>query len=162
MSLVVSDTTCVSCLIRIGRVDLLAGLFSEVRIPDAVAGELDCGVPILGDWRGALLPHARIEPVERSPLLSLLEEDLDAGEAAAIALAVSIRADLVLVDEMRGRAVARRLGLSVVGTVGLVVMARRRGLIDAAAPVLAAVRTRGGLWVSDKLVEEVLLRLGEA
>jgi uncharacterized protein len=161
MSLVVADTTPLSCLLRVGRVDLLAALFPDVRIPVAVADELDRGAAVLGDWRSVLLPGVRIEVVEPSPLLSLLGEDLDAGEAAALALAVSLHASLVLVDEVRGRAVARRLGLSVLGTLGLIALAKRRGLIPAAAPIIAQVRTRGGLWVADKLVAEVLGRLGE-
>jgi uncharacterized protein len=161
MTLVVADTTPLSCLLRIGRTDLLAALFPEVRIPSAVADELDRGAAILGDWRSALLPHVQIEVVEASPLLNLLAEELDAGEAAALALAVSVRADLVLVDEVRGRAVARRLGLAVLGTIGIVAMAKTRGLIPAARPLIAQVRARGGLWLTDKLVAEVLDRLGE-
>jgi predicted nucleic acid-binding protein len=64
-------------------------------------------------------------------------------------------------DEMHGRVVARRLGLTVAGTLGLVVRAKRGGLIPAARPLIAQVRTRGGLWVADKLVAEVLAGLGE-
>lgn len=161
MSLVVADTTPISCLVRIGRADLLAALFPELRIPSAVADELDRGAAILGDWRSMLLPNVRIEVVEPSPLLNLLAEELDAGEAAALALAVSLHADLVLIDETRGRAVARRLGLAVLGTIGFVAMAKRRGLIPAALPVIAQVRAGGGLWVTDKLVAEVLARLDE-
>lgn len=56
MSLIVSDTTPISCMVRIGRADLLAALFPEVRIPSAVADELDRGAAILGDWRSVLLP----------------------------------------------------------------------------------------------------------
>lgn len=161
MSLIVSDTTPISCFVRIGRADLLSALFPDVRIPTAVADELDRGAAVLGDWRSALLANVTIVVVEPSPLLHLLEEELDAGEAAALALAVSLHADLVLVDEMRGRAVASRLGLTVVGTVGLVAMAKRQGLIPAARPILAQIRTRGGLWLTDKLVAEVLTRLDE-
>jgi predicted nucleic acid-binding protein len=74
---------------------------------------------------------------------------------------VSLRADLVLVDEVRARAVARRLGLAVLGTIGLLAMAKRQGLIPAARPLIALVRSRGGLWVTDNLVAEVLARLDE-
>jgi hypothetical protein len=161
MSLVVADTTPLSCLVRIGRVDLLHALFPDVRIPPAVAEELDRGAAILGDWRPLLLPSARIEVVAPSPLLRLLQEELDAGEAAALALAAALRADLVLVDEARGRAVARRLGLAVLGTVGLIAAAKKRGMIPAARPLIAEVRTRGGLWLADKLVADVLARLDE-
>jgi predicted nucleic acid-binding protein len=161
MSLIVSDTTPLSCLVRVGRADLLAALFPDVRIPTAVAEELDRGAALLGDWRSALLPNIRIEVVEPSPLLKLLEEELDAGEAAALALAVAHHADLVLIDERRGRAVAGRLGLTVLGTIGLIAMARRKGLIAAARPIIMQIRTQGGLWLTDELVATVLTRLGE-
>jgi uncharacterized protein len=161
VSLVVADTTPLSCMIRMGRTDLLVALFSDLRIPEAVADELDRGAAILGDWRPVLLPSVRIEATEPTPLLRLLEDELDAGEAAALALAVTLRAGLVLVDEARGRAVAARLGLKVLGTLGLIALAKRRGLIPAARPLIAQVRSRGGLWVTDDLVAEVLGRLGE-
>ena len=160
MSLIVSDTTPISTMLRIGRPDLLATLCPDMRIPTAVAAELDRGAAVLGDWR-AMLPHVRIEIVQPMPLLGLLEEEVDAGEAAALALGVSLHADLVLMDEMRGRVVARRLGLTVAGTLGLIVRARRGGLIPAARPIIAQVRARGGLWVTDQLVAEVLTGLGE-
>jgi predicted nucleic acid-binding protein len=161
MSLIVADTTPLSCLLRIGREDLLGALFPDIRIPVAVADELDRGVALVGDWRARLLPPARIEPVEPSPLLQLLTDELDEGEAAALALATQIHADLVLLDELRGRSVAARLGIAVVGTIGLLVTAKKRGLIPAARPLIAQVRTHGGLWVTEKLVAEVLARLGE-
>jgi hypothetical protein len=161
MNLIVADTTPISCMLRIGRADLLAALFSEVRIPVAVADELDRGASLVGDWRASLRSIVRIEVVELSPLLTLLQDELDAGEAEALALAVSLRADLVLIDEARGRTVARRLGLAVLGTLGLVAIAKRRGLIPAARPVIAQVRAQGGLWLTDKLVAEVLGQLDE-
>ena len=160
MSLIVSNTTPISCLLRIGRPDLLAALFADLRIPTEVADELDRGAGVIGDWR-AMLPHIQIEAVPATPLLGLLKEEVDAGEAAALALGVSLHADLVLMDEVHGRVIARRLGLSVAGTLGLVVRAKRGGLIPAARPLIEQVRTLGGLWVADKLVTEVLAGLGE-
>jgi uncharacterized protein len=108
-----------------------------------------------------MIPHVRIETVQPMPLLRLLEAEVDAGEAAALALGVSLQADLVLMDEMRGRAIARRLGLAVAGTLGIVVRAKRGGMIPAARPVIDQVRTLGGLWVADELVAQVLTGLGE-
>jgi len=160
MSLIVSDTTPISCLLRIGRTDLLATLFPDMRIPTEVAAELDQGAAVLGDWR-SMISHARIEIVQPTPLLRLLKEEVDAGEAAALALGVSLHADLVLIDEMRGRVIARRLGLPVAGTLGVVVRAKRGGMIPAARPIIDQVRTLGGLWVTDELVAQVLTGLGE-
>jgi predicted nucleic acid-binding protein len=108
-----------------------------------------------------MISHARIEIVQPTPLLRLLKEEVDAGEAAALALGVSLHADLVLIDEMRGRVIARRLGLPVAGTLGVVVRAKRGGMIPAARPIIDQVRTLGGLWVTDELVAQVLTGLGE-
>jgi len=135
VSLIVSDTTPISCLLRIGRPDLLATLFPDLRIPTEVAAEFDRGAEVIGDWR-AMLPHIQIETVQAMPLLDLLKEEVDAGEAAALALGVSLHADLVLMDEVHGRAIAHRLGLTVTGTLGLVVRAKRSGLIPAARRLL--------------------------
>ncbi len=161
MTLVVADTTPLSCLLRIGRTDILRTLFSDIRVPTAVADELDRGGALVGDWRPSLLSFARIEPLDPSPLLTVLLDELDAGEAAALALATQLRADLVLLDELRGRAVAARLGVPALGTLGLIALAKKRGVIAAARPVIAQVRAEGGLWVTDKLVAEVLARIGE-
>jgi predicted nucleic acid-binding protein len=58
MSLVVADTTPISCMLRIGRADLFAALFPDVRLPTAVADELDRGAAVVGDWRSTLASNA--------------------------------------------------------------------------------------------------------
>ena len=85
---------------------------------------------------------------------------LDAGETAAIALALELRA-MVLMDERLGREVAQRRGLAVVGSAGVLLQAKRKGLLPAVAPVLARMKTEG-YFLSDALVREVLQRVGEA
>ena len=85
---------------------------------------------------------------------------LDAGETAAIALALELRA-MVLMDERLGREVAQRRGLAVVGSAGVLLQAKRKGLLPAVAPVLARMKTEG-YFLSDALVREVLRRVGEA
>ena len=85
---------------------------------------------------------------------------LDQGEAAAIAQALTIRADLLLIDERKGRSAARRLGLAVKGTLGVLLTARRRGLIGAVAPPIEELQ-RSGVYLSASLVEAVLQAAGE-
>jgi predicted nucleic acid-binding protein len=85
---------------------------------------------------------------------------LDPGETAAILLAEDLHADALLIDERRGRAVATTRGISVIGTLGVIAGARRLGVIDRAAPVVADLRA-DGFWLSDTLVSEFLRGLGE-
>ncbi len=86
--------------------------------------------------------------------------ELDAGEASAIALASELHADLVLIDDRRGREVARRMALPVKGTLGVLVEARDRGLLPSLAPVIGELR-EAGFWVTDEVVARVLALVGE-
>lgn len=84
---------------------------------------------------------------------------LDAGETSAIALALSLGATL-LVDECRGRASAKGLGLFVLGTLGLLVRAREAGLVVKVRPLAAALMT-SGYFLSNTLVEHTMAAIGE-
>jgi predicted nucleic acid-binding protein len=91
-----------------------------------------------------------------------LRENLDPGEAEAIVLAIERGADLLLVDERRGRRTAAAAGLTVIGLLGVVILAKRSGLIDFAKPVLDELIQIARFWVGPELYAEVLSELGEA
>jgi predicted nucleic acid-binding protein len=76
-------------------------------------------------------------------------------------LAEKLRADALLIDERLGRAVALERGIAVIGTLGIVAGARRSGVLDQAAPIVAQLRT-DGFWMSDALISEFLSGLGES
>lgn len=82
--------------------------------------------------------------------------DLDIGEAAGIVLALDLNADLILMDERDGRHAAARLGLNVIGTIGLLIDAKARGLLTHIRPKLDALREIAGFYMSDALYQEAL------
>jgi len=87
--------------------------------------------------------------------------ELDPGEAEAIALAKELKADLLLMDERRGRRVASRLGLRFVGLLGILVEAKHKGLIKAVKPILDSLITKAGFWLGNRLYTRILETVGE-
>jgi hypothetical protein len=89
-------------------------------------------------------------------LIEALRRDLDKGESESIALALEMKADLVLLDDKEGRHAAKRLGLEVLGVVGVLLLARSRNEIDQVKPHLDALRQRAGFYLSDVLYHAAL------
>lgn len=154
--IVVADTSPPLHLGRIGRLDLLPAVVGRVTIPRTVWDELlhpGTRADVVAAIRGANWIDVVDDPVAR-------DLGLDPGETAAILLAENLRADALLIDERRGRAVAAARGISVIGTLGVVAGARRAGALERAAPIIAELRA-DGFWLADALVEEFLRGLGE-
>jgi predicted nucleic acid-binding protein len=153
--IVVSDTSPITSLGKISRLDLLRTLYHSITIPTAVDLELRRGQIVVPDWIEVRSPADRA-------LVARLEADLDSGEAEALAVALEAGADLVLIDEKRGRDVARRLGLRFVGLLGVVLDAKRQGHLRAVRPLLDELAATAGFWIRDDLRREILEKAGEA
>jgi predicted nucleic acid-binding protein len=128
--IVVSDTTPLNYLIIIQRVEILRSLYHEVVIPQAVVYEMQAtGTP------EPVIEWIKNRPawiiVKQSRLSTrVVEADIEEGEAEAILLAEQLGADLILLDDRRAREVAQNRGLKVVGTLGILIDAAQRNLID--------------------------------
>lgn len=158
--IVVSDTSPITNLAAIGQLDLLPDLYQKVIIPSAVYRELTAAE---GRYPGAIvqsLDWIEVCDVSNSLLVTALRIELDEGEAEAIALAQERAADLLLLDERRGRLAAGRFGLRVVGLLGVLIDAKRRGLILQIKPLLDEL-IRIGFRISQELYERVLQAAGE-
>lgn len=153
--MIVSNTTPLSCLLKIGRADLLQVLYQRVAIPPEVAVELDQAGSLHADWRRQLGFVQVAETAADDPVMRLLVNEVDAGEAAAIALARHHSSELLIIDDMAGRRLARRLGLSITGTVGVVLAAADAGLVSEPLDVLEELRVNGGLWLSDTFLNQL-------
>jgi uncharacterized protein len=159
---VVTNNTPVSNLVRIGQLPLLGLLFGRVLVPQQVVDELDRGQHVLGAWREAPGADALIAvaPLD-GPFLRQLHVRLDAGEAAAIALAVERGADLLLIDEVPGRKMAHRHGLQVMGTLGVLLGGKRQGHLREIRSWMEAL-DRQGFHIGAALKRYVLEAAGEA
>ena len=162
--IVVSDTSPLSGLAITGHLFLLQQIYGQVVIPVAVADELRRGGQDDSRIYEALSPdwiEVR-QPVNQALVESLQSDrNLDRGEAEAIALALELKADELLIDERLGRQEASRLGLSTTGLLGLLLVAKRQGLINAMRPVVDALMNEAGFRVSNQLYVEVLRVAGE-
>jgi len=127
--IVVSDTTPLRYLAALGELELLPRLFGEVTVPSVVLSECQhsSAPQKLCAWAEAPPPWLKsIEVGDSDPRVI----DLDPGEVAAITAAVRLRADLLLIDERKGRARALALGLKRIGTLAILARAGRQGWLD--------------------------------
>jgi uncharacterized protein len=160
--IVVADTSILVNLCRVGYGHLLRLLFREVVIPPEVAAEFARLVSSSQRFAALTLPEGlRCQPVTVVPALLRSAAGLDPGETAALALALEIHADAVLVDERRGHEVAIQLGLRTVGILGLLLQAKSAGFLPSVQPVLDSLRREAGFWISDPLRQRVLRLAGE-
>lgn len=162
--IIVSDTSPLSGLAIVGYLSLLQELYELVLIPQAVANELARGNED-DDRIGLVLALSWIE-VRQPTNLQLVatlenESNLDRGEAEAISLALELGVDELLIDERLGRQEARQQGLSIIGLLGVLLVAKRRGLIVAIRPVIDDLIAQAGFRVSGQLYTEVLIAAGE-
>ena len=160
--IVVSDASPLVALSFIRQLGLLQQLYGQVLVPEAVWQELLAGQSHPG--RDAVLNATWIErrAVQNRQLVIALFQDLDLGEAEAIALAVETNADLLIVDERLGRRTAQHFGLNTIGVIGVLVDAKHHGLIAEIKTYLDQLRILAGFRVSDALYQRVLTDEQEA
>ena len=137
MRLVIADTGPVNYLILIGRIGLLPALFERVILPEAVQLELAAGdAPVsVRTWIHDRPPWIEVRPTPAGYLDANPLHGIHEGEKAAIALAATLNAELLLMDDRRGVRAARHQGLRVTGTLGILELASQKGLIDFAQAI---------------------------
>jgi len=129
--IVVADSGPPHYLILIEQIDLLRRLYGQVAVPEAVVDELRASgsPPIVSEWIAHPPEWVVVISVPQGQIESITD-DLDRGERAAIALAGTIGADLLLIDDAAGRLEAKRRNLRVTGTLGVLRTGAEEGIID--------------------------------
>jgi len=158
----VSNTSPLSNLAIIDRLDLLKQRYGLVHIPPAVAGELSRLTNAAAQSRLAAALAQGWLVVEQIPApLPQLPIVLDPGETEAIALAVALKADVLLMDEKLGRAAARQAGLAVAGVLGELLHGKLNGVLPALKPELKRLRSEAGFFIDAGIEQFILSQAGE-
>lgn len=150
-TVVITDTTCLIILDKINLLDVLHQLFKVVLITPEIASEYGKDLP---DWIAIL-------PVKNKSFQKEVELLIDSGEASAIALAFEIENQHIITDDMDARKFALKRGLSVIGSLGVLVRAKEAGYIDLIKPFIELIK-QTNFRVSDNLYQTVLIKAGEA
>ncbi len=161
MAIVVSDTSPIRALAHLGLLELLAQLYGDVLVPPAVQGELATARARLPAVDVGRFPFIQVRAPLESSLVNQLRSELDARESEAIALAVEVKPDQLLIDETHGREVAARLGLPTVGVLGVLVLAKRAGIVAAVAPLMDPLITDIGFFIAPAIRATILKLAGE-
>lgn len=161
---IVSNTTPISELYKIGQLELLQRVYNRILIPEAVLQELQRArtLPRLGravEQTGWIEIHALRHPDKIQEMLSRYSS-IDAGEAAAIILAQELGANRIIMDDKRARQVAQAEGLAVIGTVGVVLLAHRlRRVTTPQAQVILDQLYAGTAYISANLYRDAYRQL---
>ena len=159
---VVSNTSPISSLATVGRLELLQQIYGLIVIPTAVYNELTA------EGAGEVIATAvktstwiETRAVTKLTIVASLMDKINEGEAEAIALAIELNAEELLMDERLGRREAIRLGVSITGVLGVLSIAKGRGIISAVKPAIDELRYRADFRIGQKLYNEVLEAAGE-
>jgi hypothetical protein len=156
---IVSNTSPILNLAIVDQLDLLRQQFGQVQIPPAVLDELKIDEERPGSQpiQSAIAAGwIQVQPVSNQPLVQLLRQTLDGGEAEAITLALELQAEWTLLDERDGRKVAKSLGLQVTGILGILLRAKQSGKFSCLQPVIEALTQKAGFRIAPELLAKVL------
>lgn len=149
-NVVVTDTSCFIILEKIGLLHILDALFGKVYTTPQIANEYGNELPV---W-------VIVKDIAHPAALDKFKEFVDLGEASAIALALEINSDFIIIDDAEARRYAEGIGLNVKGSMGLLVSAKQNHLIPALKPFLEVIE-QTNFRVSKKLIQSLLRDVGE-
>jgi len=161
----VSDASPLIHLAKIEALELISRLYSRVFIPPAVWREVveeSDGRPGAVEMQRAVAAGWMVQRAAKNETLVIaLRQTLDNGEAEAIALATELHPESVLLDDKLARQMARRLGIPVTGTIGVLLRAKQVGLIVEVRSLITRLQSEGDYYIDPRLIEKVLLAAGE-
>jgi predicted nucleic acid-binding protein len=149
-SAIISDTSCLILLDKIGELHLLNKLYSRIVLTPEIVGEFGKKLPEWFDVKS---------PVNKT-YQRILEASLDLGEASAIALAIEEKDSLLIIDELKGRKFAEQLGLNFTGTLGVLINAKQKGILTSVKPAIQKIKETN-FRLTRHLEQRILEKAGE-
>ena len=159
---VISNSSPIMNLAAIGQLHLIQEMLGKIIVPEEVWTELVIrgeGKPGTREIKEA--KWIKVAKVKNRDLAKTFSKDLDAGEAAAIALAIEKKSDLILLDETDARNVAEFYDLRKTGVIGILLRAKKEGLIREIIPILEKLQTEAHFWIKSELYESIISQSGE-
>lgn len=147
---IISDTSCIILLDKIDELEILKKLFGTIITTQEVAREFGQQLP---SW-------FKIQEPKDKNYQAIIEASVDKGEASAIALAIELDDCLLIIDDRKGRNFATQLGLTIIGTIGVVVDAKLAGIIPSVRPILSKIRTTN-FRITERIELLILKKAGE-
>jgi predicted nucleic acid-binding protein len=156
---VISNTSPLLNLAIIDHLHLIEQQFGKIIIPQGVLTELRVNENLQGsqELRDAIKKGwIKVREVQNKAFVQLLRRELDLGETEAIALAIEVKADLLLLDEREGRRIARNFNLKITGIIGIILKAWHQKKIVSVKDVINQLRTDAHFHISPKLEQQIL------
>lgn len=155
--MIVSNTTPISNLLHIDKISLLNKLFGAVYIPEAVANEVNVVFSSCVEWQKSFEgKQIIIQSVSSTIFVKQMMPFLHQGEAEAICLSLEKKAKLCLIDDKDGRAIAQLNNLPVTGTLGILLKAKKTGLISTVKQLIDKLRSEHHFWIREDMYQRVL------
>lgn len=143
--IIISDTSCLILLHKIGELELLKKLGKIVYVTPTIHKEFTKELP---HW-------IRISTPQNIGYQQILELELDEGEASAIALSMDIDNSILIIDDLKGRKIAERLKLRYSGTLGLILRAKQMGVIEKVRPIIDKIKSTN-FRINEKLFQTII------
>ncbi|MGF7137797.1 DUF3368 domain-containing protein [Roseimarinus sediminis] len=147
---IISDTSCLIILSKINEFELLKKSANRILVTNTIAKEFKHPLP---EWIKVREPAGR-------HYQKILELDVHAGEASAIALSLEIDNSILLIDDLKARKIAEKLSLKFSGTLGLILNAKQKGIIRSIKPILDIIKTTNFRF-DHKLLDSILEEANE-
>lgn len=147
--IIISDTSCLIAFSKIDKLDLLKDLYHEILVTTDVHREFGGRLP---DW--ILITEVKDKQTQKD-----LEKRLDKGEASSIALALEIGNTLLIIDELKGRKIAQSLNIDIIGTIGIILLAEKKGLVSDVTSLFLQLVNKG-FRLSDNLINKIIEKYG--